>query len=277
MHRPQIIYGTAWKKERTTSLVIQAVLQGFRGIDTACQPKHYREDLVGEALKKLYAEHNITRSDLFLQTKFTSIHGQDRSQPLPYEPTSTVREQVLQSFQVSLKNLKTDYIDSYILHSPLETWNRTVEAWTTLMHLQDEGKVKMIGISNAYDVELLRSLGEIRKVQVVQNRWYEGNHWDADVCNYCREHGVQYQSFWTLTGSPALLQHPALLALANEASCTPAQAVYRLAQLRGIVPLAGSTNRERMRQGVETDKINFPDTPSSAEQLQALNALISNK
>jgi hypothetical protein len=39
---PRLIYGTAWKKEATTSLVIKAILNGFRGIDTACQPKHYR-------------------------------------------------------------------------------------------------------------------------------------------------------------------------------------------------------------------------------------------
>jgi hypothetical protein len=39
---PRLIYGTAWKKEATTQLVIKAVLNGFRGIDTACQPKHYR-------------------------------------------------------------------------------------------------------------------------------------------------------------------------------------------------------------------------------------------
>ena len=38
-----IIYGTAWKKERTAELVVAAVLAGFRGIDTACQPKHYQE------------------------------------------------------------------------------------------------------------------------------------------------------------------------------------------------------------------------------------------
>ena len=39
---PRLIYGTAWKKEATKKLVIQAILNGFRGIDTACQPKHYR-------------------------------------------------------------------------------------------------------------------------------------------------------------------------------------------------------------------------------------------
>ena len=43
---PQIsgsmIYGTAWKAERTTKLVYQALQAGFRGIDTAAQPRHYQ-------------------------------------------------------------------------------------------------------------------------------------------------------------------------------------------------------------------------------------------
>ncbi|KAF8512779.1 NADP-dependent oxidoreductase domain-containing protein, partial [Gautieria morchelliformis] len=135
----------------------------------------------------------IKREHLFLQTKFTSIGGQDRSLPLPYDPSSSVRAQVLASFQVSLRNLHTTYLDSLILHSPLETIGQTLEAWRTLMQLQDEGKVRMIGVSNTYDVQILNSLCELRKVQVVQNRWYEGNDWDKQVCAYCLVHGIQYQ------------------------------------------------------------------------------------
>lgn len=61
------------------------------------------------------------------------------------------------------------------------------------MQLQDQGKVKQIGISNAYDVKLLELLGKERMVQTVKNRWYEGNEWDKAVLSYCRENGVQYQ------------------------------------------------------------------------------------
>ena len=61
------------------------------------------------------------------------------------------------------------------------------------MQLQDEGKVRMIGVSNTYDVRILNALCELRKVQVVQNRWYEGNDWDKDVCSYCLVRGIQYQ------------------------------------------------------------------------------------
>ena len=78
MKIPNMIYGTAWKKENTTNLVFEALKQGFKGIDTACQPKHYREDLVGLGLQKAY-EIGIKREDLFFQTKFTPIDGQDQT------------------------------------------------------------------------------------------------------------------------------------------------------------------------------------------------------
>jgi diketogulonate reductase-like aldo/keto reductase len=101
---PRIIYGTAWKKDRTADLVVKAIQVGFRGIDTACQPKHYNEPLVGVALRKL-EDHGIKREDLFLQTKFTPLSGQDPKR-VPYDKNSPVEEQVAQSFETSKKTYK---------------------------------------------------------------------------------------------------------------------------------------------------------------------------
>jgi len=257
MSAAKIIYGTAWKKERTTALVVSAVLNGFRAIDTAGQPKHYREELVGDALQILQTEHGIKREDLWIQTKFTSPGGQDRMKPFPYDPSSPLHTQIRTSFQNSLKNLRTTYLDSYILHSPLETLARTVTAWKVLIELQDSGQVKKIGVSNTYDVGILEALEREggRRVQVVQNRWFEGNGWDVDVLKYCQKHEIQYQSFWTLTGSPTLLRHPTLVQFATAKGITPAQALYRLAQTQGITPLSGTTNEEHMRQDVAVEKI----------------------
>ena len=67
---PRILYGTAWKKERTDGLVQVAIRHGFRGVDTACQPKHYHEAGVGAAVAACIAS-GMTRQELFLQTKFT--------------------------------------------------------------------------------------------------------------------------------------------------------------------------------------------------------------
>lgn len=117
MKIPNMIYGTAWKKENTTNFVFEALKHGFKGIDTACQPKHYREDLVGLGLLKAY-EYGVKREDIFLQTKFTPIDGQDRNN-MPYLESDELEIQVEKSFETSKENLKTDFIDSYILHSPL--------------------------------------------------------------------------------------------------------------------------------------------------------------
>lgn len=123
---PKLIYGTAWKKERTTDLVVQAVRAGFRGVDTACQPKHYHEPGVGEALKILSDEDGIKREDLFIQTKYTSVDGQDMK-TIPYDPQHALPDTVKESLQISLKNLGTNYIDSLVMHSPMRTHRDTME------------------------------------------------------------------------------------------------------------------------------------------------------
>lgn len=121
--------------------------------------------------------------------------GQDRSQFIPYDPSASVPDQIATSFATSLKNLRTTYLDAYILHSPLETRARTLDAWRALIALQDAGRVRAIGVSNAYHVAELDALeqGTGRKVQIVQNRWFQGNEWDREVYQYCRKHGIQYQ------------------------------------------------------------------------------------
>ncbi|TFK44157.1 Aldo/keto reductase [Crucibulum laeve] len=267
----QIIYGTAWKKEQTAGLVVNAILQGFRAIDTACQPKHYREDLVGEALTELAEKHHIKREQLFIQTKYTPISGQDTSKPLPYNPKDPIEKQIASSLQTSLSNLRTTYLDSYILHSPFSTIDQTLKAWRALMASQDEGKVRMIGVSNTYDVQTLAALHKERKVQVVQNRWYEGNEWDRAVLNFCKEHGIMYQSFWTISGSPSLLAHPALTSIAQASNLTPAQTVLKIAQMEGIIPLSGTTSELHMKEDLNLYGTEIAD---SAEEMNAIKAFI---
>lgn len=121
MVRPRPAPLTERKKDRTADLVYAALQAGFRGIDTACQPKHYREDLVGAGVRRAIADGIVRRDELYLQTKFTSLDGQDRKQPLPYDAAARVEEQVAQSVRRSLENLGVERIDAVLLHSPLRT------------------------------------------------------------------------------------------------------------------------------------------------------------
>ena len=84
---PGFMYGTAWKKEATTRLVLEAVKAGFTAIDTANQLIHYDETRVGEALLRL-REEGVARDGLFLQTKFTPVNGQDHR--TPYDVTASI-------------------------------------------------------------------------------------------------------------------------------------------------------------------------------------------
>src|SRR2546425_5980219 len=92
---PDFLYGTAWKEERTAALTELALRVGFRGIDTANQRRHYFEEGVGQGLAAAYRTGLVTRTNLFLQTKFTNQRGQDHR--LPYEPNASVAVQVAQS------------------------------------------------------------------------------------------------------------------------------------------------------------------------------------
>src|SRR6187455_2986608 len=114
---PRFLYGTAWKEDETRRLTELALRQGFRGIDTANQRKHYHEAAVGQGFADAVAAGLVKREDLFLQTKFTFQSGQDHR--LPYDPKAPIAEQVSQSFERSLEHFDTSYLDSYVLHGPM--------------------------------------------------------------------------------------------------------------------------------------------------------------
>src|SRR6516162_6507438 len=106
---PRFLYGTAWKEDQTQGLTELALRQGFRGIDTANQRRHYHEAAVGRAVSAAVAGGLVAREGLFLQTKFTFRAGQDHR--LPYDPQAPVRTQVEQSFASSLEHLGVEVID----------------------------------------------------------------------------------------------------------------------------------------------------------------------
>src|SRR5436309_11450819 len=93
--RPSFIYGTAWKEDRTAALTELALRTGFRAIDTANQRRHYFEAGAGQGLAAGYRSGITSRSELFLQTKFTYREGQDHR--LPYDPKASLAVQVAQS------------------------------------------------------------------------------------------------------------------------------------------------------------------------------------
>ncbi|MEO5362144.1 MAG: aldo/keto reductase [Magnetococcus sp. DMHC-8] len=243
---PRIIYGTAWKKERTTALVVQAIELGFRGIDTAGQPKHYDEAGVGRGVS-VALQRGLGREDLYLQSKFTPLGGQDPLR-VPYDPSAGVAEQVAQSFQSSLRNLQTTYLDGLVLHSPLADSAQMEKVWQSMEKIFDGGGAKQLGISNCYDFRQLEHLYRTARVKpaVLQNRFYADTGYDRIIRDFCRHNHILYQSFWTLTANPWILVHPVLRTLMEKYQRSAAQLFFRYLSQMDIIPLTGTTSAAHM-------------------------------
>jgi diketogulonate reductase-like aldo/keto reductase len=263
---PRIIYGTAWKKADTARLVRLAIQTGFRGIDTACQPKHYDEAGVGTGVAAGLGQ-GLSRAELYLQTKFTSLSGQDPDR-IPYDRKATLPDQIAQSVKASLVNLQTDYLDCVLLHSPMPTMAQTQSAWRALEAFVDAGQVRQLGISNCYRQDDLEGLFEGARIKpaVVQNRFYADTNYDRDIRAYCDLRQIIYQSFWTLSANPQLLAHKTIIGPAAIHRRTPAQILFRYLTQIGVVPLTGTKSGAHMRED-----LSIFDFQLSNEELRAID------
>jgi diketogulonate reductase-like aldo/keto reductase len=256
---PSFMYGTAWKENDTQRLTELALLQGFRGIDTANQRRHYHEAAVGQAIATVIESQLIDRRDLFLQTKFTFQRGQDHR--LPYDPKATIATQVQQSFESSLDHLKTTFVDSYVLHGPTQRIGLTDDdwnAWRAMESLHDNGRVRYLGISNVSlgQLQILFQQARIRP-RFVQNRCYAIHGWDRRVREFCQLNDLIYQGFSLLTANADLLAQPQIAAIAKRHGRTISQIVFRFALDVGILPLTGTSNCDHMREDLDIFDFNL--------------------
>lgn len=205
---------------------------------------------MGQGIRAAITAGIITRNDIYIQTKYTSISGQDPKN-LPYDPHSDITTQVHTSISSSLHNLRPSsdddessepYLDCLVLHSPLPTFTQTLEAWKALC-THHPHRLHSLGISNV-TLPILRSLCEASPVRptVVQNRFHAATGYDGPLRAFCREQGIVYQSFWTLTGNPGIVRSALVGELAGLVGVEREVAVYALVRALGIVVLNGTTS-----------------------------------
>jgi diketogulonate reductase-like aldo/keto reductase len=245
----RFLYGTAWKEGETQRLTELAIRNGFRGIDTANQRRHYHEAAVGAGIGAVIASGLVTRNELFLQTKYTFQRGQDHR--LPYDPNAPIATQVEQSFSNSLEHLDTDWIDSYLLHGPTHASGLTDadwEAWQAMETIHENGQARLLGVSNI-SLEQLQSLCEGARVSpsFVQNRCYAVHGWDRAIREFCSTRGITYQGFSLLTANRRALSSPRLAEMAMDHGCTVAELIFGFALEVGMIPLTGTSNSDNMR------------------------------
>ncbi len=267
---PAVVYGTAWKEERTAELTYRALGVGFRAIDTAGQPKHYDEAGIGIALAHAREGLDLGRGDIFLQTKFTPLRGQGAE--IPYDRDAAPNEQVRQSLAQSLANLGTDYLDSYLLHAPTDPRRLTDTdraIWSEMEAALERGTVRRIGISNAapHHIEAF-SQERGHKPQVVQNRCFAQTGWDRDMRAVCAHYGIAYQGFSLLTANSDVVTDTTVNELADRYAVTPTQLIFAFARAVGMIPLTGTTREMHMIEDLAAlDVALDPDTLATLERI----------
>lgn len=267
---PDFIYGTAWKEDQTAALTEQAIRAGFRAVDTANQRRHYFEAAVGEALANVYRAGMVKREDLFLQTKFTYVPGQDHR--LPYDPKAPLATQVAQSMASSLEHLETDYVDSYVLHGPASGigWSPyDTEVWGAMQWEREAGRARLLGVSNVslrHLQQMLATHGEAPAF--VQNRCFAHLAWDREVRQFCREHSIVYQGFSLLTANVDVLESDVVMKIARRLSAQPTQVIFAFARAIGMVPLTGTSSEQHMSEDLASRGLEL-----TAQEVQAIEVM----
>lgn len=255
---PRCIYGTAEKTD--PEIILDALKFGYRGFDTACQPQYYHEEVVGHALSRAMLPEaeggmGINRTELYIQTKFTTPAGQDETNA-PYEFDDPTATKVHKSLQASLSSLKLCWVDTLLLHGPMPTIEETIEVWKIMETLVPD-RARNIGLSNV-TIEQVKDICEQATVlpATVQNRFCRRNGYDRELRRFCEEKNIKYQAFSILRSNRHLLNSNLVGWLAEIKSITTEEALLSLVLSIGktandsLCILNGTKNAQRMESSL---------------------------
>ncbi|TPJ73614.1 aldo/keto reductase [Mesorhizobium sp. B2-6-2] len=223
---PQIGLGV-WQvdPEITAKVVRWGIEAGYRLIDTA---EGYRnEEGVGEAI----VAAGVPRGELFITSKLRNGAHQ--------------RDAALRAFDDTMQKLGIDQIDLFLIHWPVPSQNKYVEAWKTLVELQKAGRIKSVGVSNFNQDHLERIIGETGVTPVVNQIELHPRFQQRDKRDFHARHNIRIES-WSPLGSGRLLADPTLEKIAKKHGKSVAQVIIRWHLQEGVVVIPKSIHRERI-------------------------------
>ena len=228
---PQIGLGV-WQVDPaiTARVVSDGIKAGYRSIDTA---EGYRnEEGVGEAIKSA----GIPRSELFITTKLRN--------------GGHARDLALKSFDESMKLLGLDQLDLFLIHWPVPSQGKYVEAWKTLVELQKQGRIKSIGVSNFNVDHLERIIGETSVTPVVNQIELHPSFQQLDKRAFHAKHKIGIES-WSPLGSGKALDDKTIGGIAAKHGKSIAQVIIRWHLQSGLIVIPKSVNADRIQQNID--------------------------
>ncbi len=226
---PQLGFGV-WEipNGQTRQVVEQALATGYRSIDTAAI--YGNESGVGEAL----AASVIPRSEMFITTKLWNDQHHDAEK----------------AFMESLKKLRLDYVDLYLIHWPAPQQNLFVQAWKALIKLQAQGLIRSIGVSNFTESHLQRLMDETGVKPVLNQIELHPQFQQSRMRAFHHQHQIVTES-WSPLGKGAAMNQAVMVKLAAHHRKTPAQIVLRWHMALGLVAIPKSVTPSRIRENMD--------------------------
>jgi 2,5-diketo-D-gluconate reductase A len=230
--------------DETEAAVATALEVGYRGIDTA---KIYgNEEGVGAAL----AKSGIPRNELFVTTKlWNSDHGYDS---------------VMRAFDDSLRRLRLDQLDLYLIHWPTPRRDRFVETWRAFEKLLADGGTRAIGVSNFQPAHLRRVIDETGTVPAVNQIELHPYLTQTEPRAFDAEHGIATEAWSPLAKGGDLLKEPLVTSLASKYDRTAAQVVLRWHLQLGNIVIPKSVTPSRVRENFEIFDFELADDDVAA-------------
>lgn len=234
----------------------------------------YFESHVGDAL----AEMQIPRADLFIQTKFVSLpHHKPFAPPYPPYESNKANEACQVSLFRSLENLKTTYVDAFLINAPELTVTPMTALLAVLKNVKAQQLARYTGLCNVPTVHVLEYLHRRAPevIQIVQNPFH--SPWDPEykIHDYCRANGIQYNTFHTLTTSDRIINDRRMQSIATRPDILPVINFLQYCVQSGITPLIGARSEQNLRSvmPVASGKIE----PLSKDQLRAFSRLMAEQ
>jgi 2,5-diketo-D-gluconate reductase A len=209
----------------TARVVRDGIAAGYRLIDTA--EGYNNEAGVGEAIRT----GGVPRSELFITSKLRN--------------GGHARDAALKSFDATMKALGIDQLDLFLIHWPVPSQGKYVEAWKTLVELQKQGRIRSIGVSNFNQDHLERIIRETGVTPVVNQIELHPDFQQRDKRDFHREHDIKIES-WSPLGSGRSLDDNTIAAIAKKHGKSIAQVIIRWHLQEGLIVIPKSTHRERI-------------------------------
>jgi 2,5-diketo-D-gluconate reductase A len=246
---PQLGLGV-WQvpAEITARVVSDAIQVGYRAIDTA--EGYQNEEGVGEAIRRA----GVPRSELFITSKLRN--------------GGHARDLALKSFDETMRKLGLDQIDMFLIHWPVPSQDKYVEAWKTMVELQRQGRIKSIGVSNFNPDHIERIVGETGVVPVVDQIELHPEFQQRDKRDFMAKHKVQIES-WSPLGSGRSLDNSTIRQIGAKYRKSVAQTIIRWQLQEGIIVIPKTTHKERMQENF--DVFDFELSADDLEQIRALD------